>query len=78
MPSGDTFGDQKQKVMANPPEKSPYTKVFNKFVDKFKIKAPESDKKAFGNGHLSIEYAEVNGKKVYILVFRNSIGKTLY
>jgi len=32
---------------------------------------PESDKKAMGNGNLTIEVAEVNDKKAYILVFRN-------
>jgi len=31
-----------------------------------------------GNGNLSVEMAEVNGKKAYICVFRNGIGKTLY
>ena len=31
-----------------------------------------------GNGHITIEFAEVDGKKVYIVVFRNEIGKTLY
>lgn len=31
-----------------------------------------------GKGHFSIEFAEANGKKVYICVFRNLIGKTLY
>lgn len=39
---------------------------------------PEADKKSMGNGNLSIEMAEVNGKKAYICVFRNMIGKTLY
>ena len=31
-----------------------------------------------GNGNISIEFAEANGNKVYIVVFRNQIGKTLY
>lgn len=31
-----------------------------------------------GNGNLSIETMDTNGKKVYLLVFRNQIGKTLY
>ena len=31
-----------------------------------------------GNGNISIEMAEVNDLKVYICVFRNQIGKTLY
>lgn len=41
--------------------------------------APEKDKKAMGNGYLSIEVAEVtSGVKAYICVFRSSIGKTLF
>lgn len=31
-----------------------------------------------GRGYLSIESAEINDKKIFILVFRNLIGKTLY
>ena len=31
-----------------------------------------------GRGHLTIEFAEINGKKIYLVVFRNLIGKTLY
>lgn len=45
-------------------------------MDKFKQIKPQ--KKSMDNGNLSIEEADVNGKKVYILVFRNKIGKTLY
>lgn len=35
-------------------------------------------KKAMGKGHLSIEHAEIQGIKVYLVVFRNLIGKTLF
>lgn len=31
-----------------------------------------------GKGHISIEVADINDKKVYIVVFRNLIGKNLY
>lgn len=31
-----------------------------------------------GKGHISIEVADINDKKVYICVFRNLIGKSLY
>ena len=31
-----------------------------------------------GKGYFSIEFAEINGKKVYLCVFRNLIGKPLY
>jgi hypothetical protein len=33
--------------------------------------SPEPEKKSMGNGNVSIEVAETNGKKVYICVFRN-------
>ena len=54
-------------------------------VEKFKQVIPETidgkkveTKKAMGKGHLSIESAEFSGKKVYLVVFRNMIGKTLF
>ena len=34
--------------------------------------------KSMGRGQLSIERANINGKFLYICVFRNSLGKTLY
>lgn len=58
-------------------------------VEKFKIlpavvgKKNEEEKekqssKSMGKGYFSLESAEFNGKKVYICVFRNLIGKALY
>lgn len=57
-------------------------------VEKFKIvpagvKKDEEEKekkssKSMGKGYFSLEKAEFNGKNVYICVFRNLIGKTLY
>lgn len=55
-------------------------------VEKFKLvpvgtkkeEAKKNEKKSMGKGYFSMESAEVNGKKVYICVFRNLIGKTLY
>ena len=38
----------------------------------------EVEKKSMGRGHVSIETAEIQGRKVYLCVFRNLIGKTLY
>lgn len=35
-------------------------------------------KRSMGKGHISIEVANINDKKVYICVFRNLIGKNLY
>lgn len=54
-------------------------------MEKFKLVVPETvdgqkveKKKSMGKGHLSIETAEISGVKVYIVVFRNLIGKALY
>jgi hypothetical protein len=66
------------KIESRPPEKSPYTKIYNKYVEKFKVTAPEPDKKTMGNGNITLEVAESKGKKVFIIVYRNQIGKTLY
>lgn len=51
-------------------------KLVTPFVDKNGKKSEQ--KKSMGRGHISIEFAETNGKKVYICVFRNLIGKNLY
>ena len=40
--------------------------------------SPEADKKAIGNGFLSIEKGKIGEKEIRVVVFRNSIGKTLY
>jgi hypothetical protein len=80
------------KITSRPPEKSPYSKVFHHMVEKFKIvpksvatKGKEeskgdqsSEKKSLGKGYLALESAEVNGAKVYLIVFRSLIGKTLF
>ena len=55
-------------------------------VEKFKLvptggkkeESKKDEKKSMGKGYFSIETLEVNGKKVYICVFRNLIGKSLY
>lgn len=65
-----TYG---QKVIANP-----YTKVFDKRVDVFKIVAPKTQLRKLTTGTLSIEWAEFNGKKVYLSVFRTGTLKALY
>ena len=52
--------------------------MLQKYVDKFKVVFPEEEKKSMGNGNVSIEVAEFNNKKVYVCVFRNQIGKTLF
>jgi hypothetical protein len=59
-------------------------KIFNKYIEKFKLVKPEEEKKSKGNGNLSLEVAEDKMKeggemkKVYLIVFRNQIGKALY
>ncbi|TNV78262.1 hypothetical protein FGO68_gene12345 [Halteria grandinella] len=78
------------KINPIPVQKSPYTKVFSQQVEKFKIvpravpagkeesKGEDSKKVSMGRGYLSLESAEVNNGKVYIVVFRSLIGKTLF
>ena len=58
--------------------KSPFTKLFEKQVDKFKISAPLADKKNLGSGKASLQVMELNGSKMYKLIFKNAIGKSLY
>jgi hypothetical protein len=48
--------------------------VIPEVVDGKKVES----KKSMGRGHVSIEVADINEKKIYICVFRNLIGKTLY
>lgn len=53
--------------------KDPYTKIFNRAVERFKTKLGDR-----GNGHVSIETGDTNGKKFVLFNFRNPIGKTLF
>lgn len=60
---------------------NPFKKVFEKQVDKFKIAIPAPLKKNLGQGKVSIQTGEFGEDKKTIMtkvVFRNSIGKTLY
>ncbi len=76
------------KIDSKPIAPSPYQKEFNQIIEKFKVlpraapkgeeKKEESKKITMGKGHLSIESAVVNENKVYLVVFRNLIGKTLF
>ena len=76
------------KIESKPIAPSPYQKEFNSMIEKFKIlprpapkgeeKKDESKKVTMGKGHLSIESALANETRVYLVVFRNLIGKTLY
>lgn len=76
------------KITSKPPAKSPYSKVFHAMVEKFKIVPKtaagkeetkgESKKVSMGKGYLSLESADINDSKVYLVVFRNLIGKTLF
>jgi hypothetical protein len=80
----------KLNIKSQPVAPSPYQKEFNMMVEKFKIvprAAPaakgeeqkeETKKISMGKGHLSIESAVVNELKVFLVVFRNLIGKTLF
>lgn len=63
--------DKKPKFVAV--SKDPYTKIFNRAVEKFRTS--KHDK---GNGIISIETGETDGKKFVLFNFRNPIGKTLF
>lgn len=66
---------------------NPFTKLFDRIVDKLKYE-PQGAKKdsntktkqSCGNGKVTIDFAEMGEQKtkLYKLIFRNSIGKTLY
>lgn len=53
--------------------KDPYVKIFNRSVERFMTKTGDK-----GNGHLSIETGDTDGKKFVLINFRNPIGKTLF
>jgi len=59
-------------------EKDPWTRRFDKKVDKFHIKVPKSLMKKMDNGNVSIEFTEANEKKIFILVFRSAMRKPLF
>jgi len=63
--------DDKPKFKAV--SKDPYIKIYNRNVEKFRV--AKHDK---GNGILSIETGETNGKRFVLFNFRNPIGKTLF
>ena len=65
----------------NPASKSPFTKVYEKAVEKFKLASPIELKKNLCNGKVSIQRGEFGTDKpkiIFKIIFRNSIGKTLY
>lgn len=70
--------EEKQKEDDSKPKfqaisKDPYQKIFNRPVERFKTQAHDK-----GNGHISIETGETDGKKFVLFNFRNPIGKTLF
>lgn len=59
-------------------QKSPYTKKFVKNIDNLYVYTKSENKFINkGNGFLSVEYAEIDGKKVGVIVCRNTMGKSL-
>jgi len=58
--------------------KSPFKKVFEKEVMKFKQVTPAAEKHSCGIGKLSILEAKIGSSILYKLVFKNNIGKILY
>ena len=63
-------------------QKSPFSKQFEKEVQKFKQITPSDQKKNCGQGRVSIqkgEFGEGDQKSlVFKVVFKNGIGKILY
>jgi hypothetical protein len=69
----------------NPADKQPkvavesiYTKKYNKEVENIFIFVKEENKfVSKGKGYLSLEFAEVDGKKIAVVVFRNNMGSKI-
>ncbi len=65
-------------------QQSPFSKVMEKMVDKFKIVTPggETGKRNCGSGRVSIQRGEFGEEEkkivLYQLIFRNGIGKQLF
>lgn len=60
---------------------SPFTKVFEREVTKFKQATPVDQKKNCGGGKVSIQkgtFGEDKKSVIYKVIFKNNIGKTLY
>ena len=51
---------------------SPYTKLFEKHINTFKIVKPAEYLRKITNCDISLEVAELNGTKVYVLVVRQA------
>jgi len=65
----------------NPANKSPYRKLIEQEVDKYKVVKPIELKKNLCNGKVSLQVAELGDDKSiikYRVVFMNKIGKILY
>lgn len=58
--------------------KSPFEKVFEKEVQKFKISTPIEQKKNCGMGKISIQKGVFNEVTVFKVIHQNTIGKILY
>jgi hypothetical protein len=58
--------------------KSPFEKVFEKEVQKFKISTPAENKKNCGLGKASVQKGVFAGVAVFKMIHKNTIGKILY
>lgn len=59
-------------------QKSPFKKVFEINVEKFKIAIPVAQKKNLQNGRVSIHRGEFDKVIMCKIIFQNNIGKNLY
>ena len=59
-------------------QKSPFRKMFEIMVEKFKIATPVTQKKNLQNGRVSIHRGEFDSTVMCKIIFHNQIGKYLY
>ena len=70
--ASDTAKVEFKGAAAQAYQPSPYTKLFEKHVNKFKIVKPEQHARKITACDVSIEFAETDGKKVYLVVVRQA------
>ena len=59
-------------------QKSPFRKIFELTVEKFKIATPLTQKKNLQNGKVSIHRGEFDSTIMCKIIFQNNIGKNLF
>ena len=70
--ASDTAKVEFKGAAAQAYQPSPYTKLFEKHVNWFKVVKPEDHARKITACDVSIEFAETDGKKVYLVVVRQA------